>query len=84
MHASPLATRHATQTDAPLRVALARCLQRLSLGLDAWAQRLQTAPAVEAQATPHLEFRHDPATGHGVLYEDGLRRFTFLQGLERL
>ena len=28
--------------------------------------------------------RHDPATGHGVLYEDGLRRFTFLQGLERL
>jgi hypothetical protein len=84
MHASPLATRHATQTHAPLRVIVAHCLQRLSHGLDAWAQRLQASPAVDPAPTPHLEFRHDPATGHGVLYEDGQRRFTFLSGLERL
>ncbi len=84
MHASPLATRHATQTSAPLRYALARTLQTLSQRLDALAERLN-APAAESVATAsHLEYRCDPTTGHGVLYENGERRFTFLQGLERL
>ena len=84
MHASPLATRHATQTSAPLRRLLARVLHTLSQQLDALAERLQTAPAEAIAPASHLEFRRDPASGHGVLYENGERRFTFLQGLERL
>ncbi len=84
MHASPLATRHATQSAAPLRRSVARVLQTLSQQLDALAERLQAAPAEAVAPASHLEFRRDPRTGHGVLYENGERRFTFLQGLERL
>ncbi len=84
MHASPLATRHATQSSAPFRRAVARVLQTLSQQLDALAERLQAPPADDVDPASHLEFRHDPRTGHGVLFENGERRFTFLQGLERL
>jgi hypothetical protein len=83
LHASPLATRHRTQ-HFTLRRALAQLLQALSARLDAMAEHLQSEPSDAAVGTGVIEFSHDPETGHGVLYEDGVRRFTFLQGLERL
>jgi hypothetical protein len=83
LHASPLATRHPTQR-LTLRRALAHALQALSLRLDAMAENLQSQPSDDVVGTGVIEFSRDPETGHGVLYEDGVRRFTFLQGLERL
>ena len=81
LHASPLATRYATQ-HSRLRLAVASLLRALSARLDAAAQSLQAESPPLEQGT--LEFSRDPHTGHGVLYEGGERRFTFLQGLERL
>ncbi|MBB5206336.1 hypothetical protein HNQ51_003682 [Inhella inkyongensis] len=62
---------------------LIQLLHRLSRLLDAAAAQLaqHQRPASEA---PDLEYRRDPRTGHGVLFENGEPRFTFLQGLERL
>jgi hypothetical protein len=64
---------------------LIQLLHRLSRGLDACAARLAQSSASEEPTAPlELEFRRDPKTGHSVLFENGERRFTFLQGLERL
>ncbi len=83
LHASPLATRHRTQ-HFTLRRALAQLLQALSERLDALAENLQSEPTEAEVGSGLIEFSRDPHTGFGVLYEDGERRFTFLQGLERL
>lgn len=83
LHASPLATRYRTQAPS-LRTGLADLLHTLSLRLDAFASALQTPSIETITAEPVLEFSRDPDTGHGVLYENGQRRFTFLQGLDRL
>lgn len=69
------------------RQMLIRVLHRGSRRLDQLAAQLAQPAlrnAAETDCTAHLEFNRDPHTGHGVLYEDGVRRFTFLQGLERL
>lgn len=59
-------------------------LHAASRRLDQLAAQL-ARPATAAPApSVALEYTVDPRTGHGVLYEDGVRRFTFLQGLERL
>ena len=63
-------------------------LHRLSRGLDACAARLAQTPAEslseDGDGPVELEFRRDPQTGYAALFENGERRFTFLQGLERL
>lgn len=81
MHAIALTARSAGRSLP--RQLLIRALHAGSRRLDHLAARLaQTRRAEEASA--HLEYHFDPATGQGALYEDGVRRFTFLQGLERL
>lgn len=72
-----------TAPVAPARRLLINLLRRGSQGLDALATRL-TPQARLLEPAPQLEYQRDAATGHGVLYEDGVRRFTFLHGLERL
>lgn len=84
-------TMHATwgttpRTDLPLWRRLAvRALTRTSRWFDARAYALEF-PADEKLelAAEHLEVARDPDTGFSALYVNGERRFTFLQGLERL
>jgi len=69
------------------RQLLIRILHKGSRQLDQLAAQLARPTrhlALDENRTGHLEFSRDPETGYGVLYEDGVRRFTFLQGLERL
>jgi len=81
MHAIALTARSAGRSLP--RQLLIRALHAGSRQLDRLAAQLaQTRCAEEPSA--HLEYQFDPATGQGALYEDGVRRFTFLQGLERL
>ncbi|MBH9552214.1 hypothetical protein [Inhella gelatinilytica] len=82
MHTLALSAR-ASGRSLP-RQLLIHTLHAASRRLDGLAARLARPLPVEAAPTGALEYRVDPRTGHGVLFEDGLRRFTFLQGLERL
>ena len=66
-----------------LRQLLIQALHAASRRLDALAARL-ARPATPTPIEGALEYAVEPRTGHGVLYEGGVRRFTFLQGLERL
>lgn len=81
MHAIALTARSAGRSLP--RQLLIRALHAGSRRLDLLADRLAQTRRAET-ASGHLEYRFDPATGQGALYEDGVRRFTFLQGLERL
>jgi hypothetical protein len=74
------------RTDLPLWRRLAvRALTQVSRWFDARAYALEF-PADESLdlAVEHLELARDPVTGYSALYVNGERRFTFLQGLERL
>jgi hypothetical protein len=63
-----------------------RALQATSRWLDARAYELEypTATVVAFIAGQQVEVAREPDTGAMALYVDGERRFTFLQGLERL
>lgn len=67
----------------PARRFLIKLLRRGSQRLEALATRLSPQARL-LEPAPLLEYQRDPDTGHGVLYENGVRRFTFVQGLERL
>lgn len=63
-----------------------RALQSLSRWLDARAYALEypQESVVALIAGQQVEVAYQPDTGATALYIDGERRFTFLQGLERL
>lgn len=82
MHAIALTARSAGRSLP--RQLLIRALHAGSRQLDHLAAQLAQPSSSAAEPSGHLEYRLDPSTGQGVLYEDGVRRFTFLQGLERL
>lgn len=69
-----------------LRRLAVRALQSASRWLDARAYALEF-PADRIEVTigdAQVELSRIPDTGATALYVDGERRFTFLQGLERL
>jgi hypothetical protein len=64
-----------------------RALHAASRWLDArayWLQFPEPAAVSAIASTDHLEVAQDPETGFAALYVNGERRFTFLQGIERL